>query len=100
MFALGALPNEIKAAYERDKSYQRPLLPTDENVVQSLYDKAQFQSCLGKEKKYPNFLEFFQREIEKQGVEDVINKYLFAEDEVADNMLARLFGGECMHASN
>ncbi|KAF7596577.1 hypothetical protein BBP40_000977 [Aspergillus hancockii] len=52
-----------------------------------------FQSCLGKEENYPNFLELFQQKIEKQGVEKVINQYLFAEDELADNMLVRIFGG-------
>ncbi|KAE8150168.1 hypothetical protein BDV25DRAFT_154887 [Aspergillus avenaceus] len=93
MFALGASPAEIRAAYARNSSYQRPVLPTVESVVQSLYDKAQFKDHFAKAENYPNFLEFFQREIEKKGVENVINEYVFAEDEVADSMLIRLFGG-------
>ncbi|KAE8392633.1 hypothetical protein BDV23DRAFT_150778 [Aspergillus alliaceus] len=93
MFALGASPNELKAAYERDKSYQKPVLPTNESVVQSLYDQAQFKDSLGNREDYPNFLEFFQREIEKKGVEDTVNQYVFAEDDIAQDMLARLFGG-------
>ncbi|KAF5867126.1 hypothetical protein ETB97_004046 [Aspergillus alliaceus] len=93
MFALGASPNELKAAYERDKSYQKPVLPTNESVIQSLYDQAQFKDSLGNREDYPNFLEFFQREIEKKGVEDTVNQYVFAEDDIAQDMLARLFGG-------
>ena len=71
-------------------------MPTDEGVIQSFNDKAKFREALGKEKNYPNFLEFFQREIEKKGVEKVLREYLLAEDDNAENMLARLFGGKFM----
>lgn len=69
-------------------------MPTDEGVIQSLNDKAKFREALGKEKNYSNFLEFFQREIEQKGVERVLGEYLLAEDENAENMLARCFGGK------
>lgn len=69
-------------------------MPTDEGVIQSLNDKAKFREALGKEKNYPNFLGFFQREIEQKGVERVLGEYLLAEDENAENMLARCFGGK------
>ncbi|GMG14408.1 unnamed protein product [Aspergillus oryzae var. brunneus] len=93
MFALGASPDEIKAAFERNKSYQRPALPANDSVVQSLYDQARFKECLGKRNNYPNFLEYFQREIETKGVENVVNQYIFAGDDLAEDMLVRLFGG-------
>ncbi|KAB8258730.1 hypothetical protein BDV32DRAFT_125450 [Aspergillus pseudonomiae] len=93
IFALGASPDEIRAAYERNKSYQRPALPANDSVVQSLYDQARFKECLGKRNNYPNFLEFFQREIETKGVESVIKQYVFAGDDIAEDMLVRLFGG-------
>ncbi|THC92268.1 hypothetical protein EYZ11_008250 [Aspergillus tanneri] len=93
IFALGASPEEIKAAYNKDKSYQRPALPADQTVIQSLYDKAEFQKCLGRHKNYPNFLAYFQQEMERKGVENVINEYLFSGDELAENLLSRLFGG-------
>lgn len=99
MFALGASPDEIKAAFERNKSYQRPALPANDSVVQSLYDQARFKECLGKRNNYPSFLEYFQREIETKGVENVVNQYIFAGDDLAEDMLVRLFGGECMHIS-
>lgn len=94
IYALGATPDEIRAAYDRDKSYQRPVLPTTQSVVESLHDKTQFQQHLGKEKNYPNYLAFFQQEIEKKGVPDVLNEYLFSGSESAETMLARLYGGE------
>lgn len=96
IYALGASPAEIRAAYDRNKAYQRPPMPVKEDVVQSLYDKAQFKAALGKERNYPNFLEFFQREIQQRGVEGTLKEYVFREkdgDECAESMLVRLFGG-------
>lgn len=100
IYALGASPEEIKAAYRRNSSYQRPVLPTKIDVVESLSDKGGFKAALGKEDNYPNFLAFFQTEIEAKGVGAVLNEYLFAGDDVAESMLARLFGGECYFGSN
>lgn len=93
IYALGASPSEIKAAYDRNKSYQRRAMPSDEGVIRSLNDKTKFREALGKEKNYPNFLEFFQREIEQKGAEKVLGEYILAEDDNAENMLARTFGG-------
>lgn len=97
IYALGASPAEIRAAYDRNKTYQRPTMPVKEDVVQSLYDKAQFKEALGKERNYPNFLEFFQREIQQRGVEGMLKEHVFRgpgdTDECAESMLVRLFGG-------
>ncbi|KAL5048447.1 hypothetical protein BDW71DRAFT_177695 [Aspergillus fruticulosus] len=95
LYALGASPAEIQAAYDRNKTYQRQALPMHEDVVQSLHQKDKFKEALGDEKNYPDFLEFFQREIDKKGVEAVLSEYLFKQfiDENAESMMARLFGG-------
>ncbi|KAL4754496.1 hypothetical protein BDW72DRAFT_213913 [Aspergillus terricola var. indicus] len=93
LYALGASPDEIQAAYDRNKTYQRQALPTHEDVVQSFHQKDKFMDALGKEKCYPDFLEFFQREIDEKGVEAVLSEYLFKQDENAESMMARLFGG-------
>lgn len=93
IYALGASPEEMKAAYRRNSSYQRPVLPTKPEVVKSLSDRASFKAALGKAQNYPNFLAFFQNEIEAKGVGPVLNEYLFSGDERAESMLARLFGG-------
>lgn len=96
IYALGAAPDEIRAAYKRNKSYQRPVYPSNESVIRDLHNTAKFQECLGKEENYPNFLAFFQHEIDAKGVGQVLREYVFARDERAETMLCRLYGG--MHA--
>ncbi|KAJ5831991.1 hypothetical protein N7474_000302 [Penicillium riverlandense] len=92
IYALGAGPAEIKAAYKRNASYQRPVFPTDTNRVQAMRDTATFMQCLGKEENYSNFLAFFQQEINAKGVGDVLKEYIFKGDERAESMLSRLPG--------
>ncbi|KAL5355335.1 hypothetical protein BJX96DRAFT_47701 [Aspergillus floccosus] len=93
IYALGATPAEIQDAYDRNKIYQRPAMPADERVIESLRNDASFEECLGKEENYPNFLTFFQREIDGKGVESVLNQYLFSGTGVAEQMFVRLFEG-------
>ncbi|KAJ5851361.1 uncharacterized protein N7529_010746 [Penicillium soppii] len=93
IYALGATPEHIKAGYKHNKIYQRPALPASQDVIQSMHDVAKFQECLGKEENYPNYLAFFQQEIDDKGVGGVLEEYIFAGDERAENMLCRLFGG-------
>ncbi|KAL2010604.1 hypothetical protein VTN00DRAFT_6411 [Thermoascus crustaceus] len=93
IYALGATPDIIKSAYERNQSYQRPVYPVDEHVVQEMSDKSKFKQYIYKEEHYTNFLVYFQREIDAKGVGAVLNEHLFAEDEHADGMLVRLFAG-------
>ena len=93
MFAIGASPDEITTAYNKNKSYQRPALPSDEAVVQSLYDKSRFKDLTGNGQNYPHFLAFFQQEIDKKGVAYVLNEYVFKGDDTAESMMSRLFGG-------
>lgn len=92
-YALGASPESIQKIYDETSSYQRLLHPTDENVVNAMADKGKFKGYLDDEKQYTNFLTFFQREIEKKGVGEVINEHVFAGDEHADSMLVRVFAG-------
>ncbi|KAL4778098.1 hypothetical protein BJX76DRAFT_363056 [Aspergillus varians] len=97
IYALGASPTEIRAAYDRNKTYQRPALPADGQAVEALHDERKFKEALGNDKNYADFLAFFQQEIERVGVESVLGRYLFAGDgdgdENAESMMARLFGG-------
>lgn len=51
-------------------------------------------AAMGKEENYPNFLAFFQQELEAKGVGSVLKEYLFSGDESAESMMVRLFGGE------
>ncbi|KAJ5873308.1 hypothetical protein N7455_003851 [Penicillium solitum] len=93
IYALGAAPEDIKAGYERNKTYQRPALPANRDVIQSMHDIAKFQECFGKEEHYPNYLAFFQHEIDAKGVGEVLGEYVFAGDERAESMMCRMFAG-------
>ncbi|OAX81912.1 hypothetical protein ACJ72_03745 [Emergomyces africanus] len=92
-YALGASPDAIQSAFDRNATYQLPRRPADEAVVQKLGDKSQFHSFTGIRAQYPNFLAYFQRQIASKGIESVVNEYLFAGDKLADDMLVRLFAG-------
>ncbi|KAI1982359.1 hypothetical protein LOZ55_000136 [Ophidiomyces ophidiicola] len=93
IFALGATPEHIQTAFDRNSAYQRPALPADEGIVRKLSNKHEFRALAGKRDEYPHFLEFFQREIDSRGIEATVNEYLFNGDDFADEMLARAFGG-------
>jgi hypothetical protein len=58
-----------------------------------MHDLKKFQSYMGKQEYYHDFLVFFQEEMAKKGWEAVLNEYLFAGDEAADDMLVRLYAG-------
>lgn len=94
IYALGAAPEDVKACYERNKTYQRPALPANQEIIQSMHDVAKFQEYFGKEEHYPNYLAFFQHEIDAKGVGEVLGKYIFAGDERAESMMCRMFGGK------
>ncbi|EEP79062.1 predicted protein [Uncinocarpus reesii 1704] len=88
LFALGASPEDMQAAYRRAAEYQRPARPANEEIVKKLSNRDEFKALAGKREEYPHFLEFFQREIDAKGVEAVVDEYIFKGDEFADDMLA------------
>lgn len=83
----------MQKQYDANKSYQRPPEPLERNVVSLMSDPAEFATYLGKQRYYHDFLEFFRREIDAKGWENVLQEYVFASDERADDMLCRLFAG-------
>lgn len=93
IYALGATPDQIQGAYDRNKTYQRPQDNEDEENVENLKDPATWRKCLGKQEYYTDFLRYFQHEMESKGWQTVVNEYLFTRDERAEDLLVRLFGG-------
>ncbi|KZZ89241.1 hypothetical protein AAP_04388 [Ascosphaera apis ARSEF 7405] len=93
IFSLGASPEEIQRAYDTNDEYQRPSKPIDKSLVQKFQNRDEFRQFLGQRPKYVQYLAHFQREIDSRGVNAVVEEYLFAGDEFADAMLARLFAG-------
>jgi len=66
----------------------------EERIVQDMSVPENFKKYLGKEKYYRDFLVFWQNEMEKKGWENVLNEYVFAGDERADDLLGRLYAGK------
>jgi hypothetical protein len=52
-----------------------------------------FKKYLGQERYYHDFLIFWQTEMDKRDWQSVLNEYLFAGDERADELLTRMFAG-------
>ncbi|KAJ6155460.1 HypA-like protein, partial [Penicillium chermesinum] len=93
IYALGGSPDDIRAAYNNNKTYQLPAMATNSLLVQDLSDNATFMAHLGEKDQYSNYLSFFQNEIKAKGVERTIQEHIFAGTELANNMLGRLYGG-------
>ncbi|KAK1069700.1 hypothetical protein LTR74_004579 [Friedmanniomyces endolithicus] len=93
LWALRATDGELGQAYDSNAGYQRPPGPLDPSIVTDMHDPAKTASYLGNERYYHAFMIFFQDQISKSSTPEVINKYLLAGTEQADDLLHRLFGG-------
>lgn len=84
----------MQQGYDANTSYQRPALPPHPEAVTNLFQTWEHASAyLGKDEYYPDFLAFFQREIDAKGWEAVLSEYLFSGTPSADDLLVRLFAG-------
>jgi hypothetical protein len=93
IWALRAGPREVQRGYDVNQGYQRPQPRTHKDVSTAMHEPDEFTRHLGDENYYSDYLSFFQNEIQQSSWQDVGNKYLFARDRRADDMLVRLFGG-------
>jgi hypothetical protein len=93
LFALNATPAEIKQGWDDNVSYQRPPVPLKQSIVTDMHNPKKYETYLGNEKHYHEFLVFFQEEMVQKGWQEVVNEYMFKGDERADDMLVRMFGG-------
>lgn len=71
----------------------RPLKDVDSSLVQNMKSRDVFVAHLGDRSKYADYLRYFQAELAGRPVKDVLQEYLFAGDEFADDILSRLFDG-------
>jgi hypothetical protein len=113
MFALGASPEELQRAYDDNSGYQRPLGKVNEANVKAFVDEedgdssngtgaqvkgqvqGRWKECLGKQKHFHDFEEYFQRRIDEKGWREVVKEALFAGTERSEDLLIRMFGGMC-----
>ncbi|KAF2221585.1 hypothetical protein BDZ85DRAFT_301818 [Elsinoe ampelina] len=93
LLAIGASPEDIQVAYDNNSSYQRDRFPIHNQIIEDLSNEETFQSCLGKQENYSDYLTFFRQTLHADGIPETVNKYLFARTPLADDMLARFFGG-------
>lgn len=93
IYSLAATPSQIQKHYDDNAGYQRPPQPIEPTVIKTMEDPSQFMKYLGKERYYNDYLRFFQSEMDKKGWQQVLNEYLFAGDERADDFLTRMFAG-------
>lgn len=93
--ALGATPEEMQKVYDREASYQKRRYPIDENIIESLADRATFEDHLSQQPHYSNHLLFSQREIEAKGVKATLEEHLFANDEHSNRLFALTYNGQC-----
>ncbi|KAI1391352.1 uncharacterized protein F4822DRAFT_396481 [Hypoxylon trugodes] len=93
LYGTGASAEELKEAYDVNATYQRPALKTHEKVVEELKDWESAKKRVGKEQYYPDFLAFFQNEIDKLGWQGVLSEYMFKGDEKSEDMLMRMLAG-------
>ncbi|KAM0457835.1 hypothetical protein ACHAPV_006380 [Trichoderma viride] len=94
LYATGASPSTLEEAYAENHSYQIKAMDTHPGVVEELKKGwTEDSPYLGKGKHYPDFLKFFQDEIEAKGWEKVLLEYVFKEDERSEAIFGRLFAG-------
>lgn len=93
LYGTGASSSQIQQGYDHNTGYQRPAETVHQQVVQDLETWGHASAYLGKEKHYPDFLAFFQREIDAKGWEAVLSEYLLAGTDSADDLLVRLYAG-------
>ncbi|KAK0626528.1 HypA protein [Immersiella caudata] len=93
LYGTGAPPSSLQSGYDHNTTYQRSVLPTHDNVVSSLSSWDHASDRLGEESHYPDFLRFFQREIETHGPEATLTTFLLSGTPAADDMLSRLYSG-------
>lgn len=93
LFALNATPSELRQGWDDNVSYQRASLAVEQSIVTDMHDPKKYNSYLGRDKYYNDFLVFFKGQIDRKGWQEVLNEYIFKGDERADDMLVRMFGG-------
>lgn len=80
--------------WEYNKPYQSPIKAAEDKLPRpDLKDPKVFDSLLGNNDHYVDFLRFFEYEIANKGVPCVVKEYLLKGDERADDLFGRMFTG-------
>ena len=63
------------------------------NLVEDLAIDSVFKRCIGREENYRNYERFFLKQINEQGYQAVLQKYLVGGSDIANDMLNRIYHG-------
>ncbi|CAG9999857.1 unnamed protein product [Clonostachys byssicola] len=95
LYGTGANSDHLQVAYDTNATYQIRARPPKTQVVEEL--EANYANAAPKifsrGTQYSSFLEFFEREIEKKGWQDVMSEYVFADSNVSRQLFSRLYSG-------
>ena len=94
LFALGASPDLMLHHTKRNTTYQLvpPKFP-DETTLRLMAEPETLKGFIGKEEYFLDFCAFFEQEIEKLGYEDVLQKYLVGDNDIAKDIFPRIYHG-------
>ncbi|KAL9130125.1 MAG: hypothetical protein Q9217_001599 [Psora testacea] len=94
LWSLGATPEQLKEHHHRNTLYQqKPFKATDEGTVKDMTRIFSFKKHLGNEWYYQDYVHFFEHEICQLGYQAVLQKYLVGDNEVAYDILPRMWMG-------
>jgi oxidoreductase AflY len=95
LWALGASPEQIQEMFDYNTPYQVSIRQPD--VIGAAHvdmaDKVVFDECLGKDEFYADYLQYFENEIAKKGMQAVVKEYVLEGDERANDIFCRMFTG-------
>ncbi|KAK0635232.1 hypothetical protein B0T17DRAFT_483728, partial [Bombardia bombarda] len=89
LYGTGASAKVLQKGFGENTSYQWPAKPLHEHLA-TAEDLHQHR---GNANYYPDFLRFYQREIEAKGWQAVMSKQLFSGDDASEDLLLRIFSG-------
>ncbi|KAI1766595.1 hypothetical protein GGR53DRAFT_485901 [Hypoxylon sp. FL1150] len=95
LFALGASPELILAQSKRNFTYQLPppKLMEEKYVEEMMSGPTGVERYLGDEDHFLDFIEFFERKIDSDGPEKVLQDYLLGDSAIAKSIYPRLWHG-------
>lgn len=95
LWALGASPEQIQEMFDYNTPYQVSIRQPDVMGVAhvDMADAVVFDECLGKNESYADYLQFFENEIAKKGMQAVVKEYVLKGDERANDIFCRMFTG-------
>lgn len=93
LYGAGAAAADIQFAYDRNKTYQRPLSRPHDHIAEHLASWPEALKYMGSPKFYPDLFVYFRGEMDELGWQEALKKHLFAGTERSDDMLQRMFSG-------